>query len=111
MIKFKANPTFKFKVEIAQAGSSDPAILKLVGTHKRQSELKEYAERAKDMQGEDVAYLLEAIDGWDDVVDPDGKAIKFSPETFGALLDEYPGSALVIFGGYLKELSANRTKN
>ena len=111
MIKLKPNPTFRFKIEVAVAGSTEPARFTLVGKHQGQGALRDWAEHAKDLDGKDAEFLLPWIEGWEDVHDEDGKAVKFSAETFAALLDNYPGSSLAIFQAYVRELSAARGKN
>lgn len=111
MFKLQPAPTFKFRVSIAKPGSEEPETLKLLGRHKGQEELRAWGDRAKEMEGKDAAFLLEVVEGWEDVCDAEGKAVKFSAEAFGALLDAYPGSGLQVFQAYVRELSAGRTKN
>ena len=111
MIRIKPNPTFRFKVDLAIPGSAEPAKLTFVGRHQGQAALRQWAEGAKDLDGNDAAFLLPVLDGWDDVVDEDGKPVKWSSEALGALLDAYPGSGLQIFSVYVRELSASRGKN
>jgi hypothetical protein len=111
MIKLHPNPSFKFRVEVAIPGAVDPARFVLVGRHMTQTDLRAWGERAKAMEGQDAEFLLSAVEGWEEVVDADGKAVKFSPEAFGALLESYPGASLQIFQSYIRELSAGRTKN
>lgn len=111
MIKLQPSPSFKFRVEVAVPGSNEPGAVMLVGRHKGQVALKEWGERAKQMEGRDAEFLLEVIEDWSEVADADAKPVKFTRENFGAFLDAYPGSSLAIFQAYIRELSAGRTKN
>ena len=111
MIRLKAKPTFAFKVDIMEPGEDSPSRVTFIGKHKRQSELTEWAERAKDMKGQDAPFLLEAIAGWEGVCDEQGKAIPFTADDFAEFLDIHPGSGFAIFQAFVVELSATRKKN
>lgn len=111
MIKLKPNPTFKFRVTLALPGSDERATFTLVGRHKGAKALNEWANRAKDLEGQDAKFLAEVLSGWDDVRDDDGAAVPFSEDALAALLDGHPGAGLEIFRAYANELSAARQKN
>jgi hypothetical protein len=110
-IKLQPSPTFKFKVDLAVPGSEEPARFTLVGKHQGQKALAEWAGKAKEMEGQDAAFLFNVIAGWHEVQDETGKAVAFTEEVFKTFVDNYPGSGLQIFTSYVRELSAGRGKN
>ena len=111
MIRLQPNPQFRFKVDLSVPGSEEPARFTLIGRHQGQAALNAWAERAKDMQGQDAKFLAGVIIGWEGVLDDDGKAVPFDELALAALIDAYPGSGLAMFTAYVRELSASRTKN
>jgi hypothetical protein len=110
-IRLRQKPTFKFRVELAQPGTDERAALTLVGKHKGQTELRELVNKAGEMDGKDGEFLPLFLDGWEGVLDEDGKPEKFSAETVAEFLDQWPGSGLAIFTEYCRQLSAGRPKN
>jgi hypothetical protein len=111
MIRLQPKPTFQFKVELSVPGSEEPARFTLVGKHMGQAALSTWAEKAKELQGQDAAFLAEVITDWSGVTGEDGKAVKFDKDALATLIDAYPGSGLQVFTAYIKELSAGRGKN
>lgn len=102
--------TFKLKVALFRPGASSPQTITLLARHKGQEELIEWTKRAAPSDG-DSSFLLDVIDGWEGVVSKDRKPVEFTPENFSALINNFPGSGLVIFKTYAEELNAGRGKN
>jgi hypothetical protein len=110
-IKLRQKPTFKFRVELSQPGTDERASLALVGKHKGQAELKELVGKAGELEGKDAEFLPLFLDGWEGVLDDEGKPVKFSVENVAEFLDQWPGSGLAIFQEYCRQISAGRAKN
>jgi len=111
MIKLAPSPIFTLKLVLRPPGESKGHPFELTCRHLGRARLAEWSARAMAAGADDLASLLEVVTGWKGVADADGVEAPFTPEAFGALLDAYPGAALMIFGDYLRELSEARVKN
>jgi hypothetical protein len=109
-LRRKPNPTFRYTVSLAAPGEGDPHVYTFIGRHKKQRELEEIARSGKEYDGREAAYLMQVLDGWD-LQDAAGKELPFTLEALDELLNDYPGSWLVIFRAYAEQLPASRTKN
>jgi hypothetical protein len=105
------DPTFKFRVTMWRPGEETSSTLTFIGRHKDSDQLKAWVDRAKDMEGNDAAFLLEVVDGWEGMADRDRNPVAFSKDAFVALVKKHPGSGMLIFNAYARELSAGRGKN
>lgn len=110
-IRLKQKPTFKFRVELSQPGTEEREVLWLLGKHKGQAELKELVGKAGEVDGRDAEFLPLFLDGWEGVLDDEGKPVKFTTENLAEFLDQWPGAGLAIFTEYCRQLSAGRAKN
>lgn len=110
MLKLNPSPTFRFRVQIGVPGSPEPASLVLIGKHKTTDELVDWSKRAHE-GGSDLKFLVEAIAGWAELVDDEGKEVPFSETMLGSVLQKYPGSSAAITRAYIAELNSARTKN
>lgn len=104
------DPTFRFKVSLFRPGTTSPQTITLVGRHKSQDALIEWTKRVEPSDG-DGTFLLEVVADWEGVADRERKPVPFSADAFRALINNFPGSGLLIFKAYAEELNAGRLKN
>lgn len=107
MFVLKPKPTFEQDVLIPVPGG-DAAKITFVFNHKGIKELQAFYATLSVEGGElrkDPDALGELIAGWKAVDTP------YSPEALEDLINDYPGSAKVIFDGYNKGLFEGKRKN
>lgn len=98
MFQLDPSPTFKATVKIPAPGG-ESFDLKVTFKHRTRDELKAYWSDATAGKMEDLAAVMQVLDGWEDV------SAKFSEEAVAKLLQNYHGAASAIFQSYLKELT------
>jgi hypothetical protein len=99
-LSFKAKPTFVAKVEIPRAGD-DALVGMFTFKHRMKSDFDEWV-KTKIM--DDVAGILDMVEGWD-FEEP------FNPESVKALIEHHMSAAYVITETYIKELTQARLGN
>ena len=112
MIRLKPSPTFQFTAEFAVPGEKEPQKVVFVGRHQGQQALAAWTEKAKDLQGAELAaYVVSALKDWEPVNDENGSPVAFSEEACMQLFDDFPGAPSIVALAYISELSAARRKN
>ena len=103
MFVLQPKPTFEVDVEILTLDGSDAKIT-FEFIHKGRKEVALFVGNLKP-DANDTEMLLGLVKGWK------GVDVKFTPEAFDTLLDNYPNTATRIFNAYLTALSEGVQKN
>ena len=100
-LALKANPTFPATVAIPVAGS-DPVNVKFTFTHRTKSALDAFIGSRAEVS--DIDSFMSMVEGWD-------LEDAFTKENAESVLENYIGSALVVYRAYIDELVKAKVKN
>lgn len=100
-LKLVANPTFKGKVGIPVAGAA-PVLVEFTFKHRTKTALEEFTKSRADQS--DADSFMDMVEGWD-------LEDTFNKESVELLLENYIGSALAVYAGYIDHLVQGKVKN
>src|SRR5512146_384832 len=100
-LKLNPDPTFKAKVAIPVAGSSDVSV-EFTFKHRTRDELRSFIEASGDRADEDT--ILEMAAGWE-LTDA------FTRENISLLVQNYIAASRAVFDKYINELAKAREGN
>jgi len=100
-LKLAVDPTFRAQIAIPVAGA-DPIKVGFTFKHRTTKQLAEFSRSRADKS--DIDTLFEMVDGWD-------LDYEFTRQNAELLLENYGGSAVAIYQGYIDELLGARRKN
>jgi hypothetical protein len=109
MFNLVPNPTFTAEAPITLPGAAEPAMLLVEWRHRGRFELKAWLDSLSGTA--DVEALMQAMVGWENVVDGTGKPVDFSLAALTDLLDAYPPAGGELCQAYVKALTESRLGN